>query len=101
MARAANAAAPTNHPRSEAQSVVPAERPPPVPPPARIRRSIDNARVVPPPAALTATGNVPVGAFDATMKVIVATPVARNSAVVTLTPTPAGNPDTDRTTGFV
>src|SRR5947207_13895774 len=100
MATAANADAPTNQPRSEVQSVVPGERPRPVPPPARIWRSRDTARLVPPPAAVTATGNVPVGAFDATMNVMVATPVARNSAVVKLTPTPAGNPDRDRQTGF-
>src|SRR5947207_15855806 len=101
MATAANADAPTNQPRSEVQSVVPGERPRPVPPPARIWRSRDTARLVPPPAAVTATGNVPVGAFDATTHAMVTTPGARNSAAVTLTPTPAGNPHSDRTTGSV
>src|SRR5438874_11085279 len=98
MATAANADAPTNQPRSEVQSVVPGERPRPVPPPARIWRSRDTARLVPPPAAVTATGNVPVGAFDATMNVMVAAPVAGNAAVGTLTPKLAGNAATDRST---
>src|SRR5438046_10271565 len=100
MATAANADAPTNQPRSDVQSVVPGERPRPVPPPARIWRSRDTARLVPPAAAVTATGNGAVGALNGTRNVMVATPGARHSAVVTLTPTPAGNPDPDRTSGF-
>src|SRR5437016_14676446 len=91
------AAAATNHARSGSQSPATEE----APPPARTRRSRETARVTPPPAASTDTGKVPAIAFGATMNVSVATPDAKNWAVVRLTPTPAGNPDTDSTTGFV
>src|SRR5436853_3988969 len=97
MTPAEIAAAATNHSKSGIQSLADGE----MPPPARTRRSRETARVTPPPAANTTTGYVPAIAFGATMNVSVATPDAKNWAVVRLTPTPAGNPDTDSTTGFV
>src|SRR2546422_5295622 len=89
--------APTNHPNSAAQSPAP----PSVPPPGRICRLREAEREMTEPTAQRVTGNVPTAALSATMKLRVVVPVAKNCAVEKLTPTPAGGPRMESTTGFV
>src|SRR5438445_4459025 len=89
--------APTNHPNSAVQSPAP----PSVPPRGRICRLREAEREMTEPTAQRVTGNVPTAALSATMKLRVVVPVAKNCAVEKLTPTPAGRPRMESTTGFV
>src|SRR2546427_3730271 len=89
--------APTNHPNSAVQSPAP----PSVPPPGRICRLREAEREMTEPTAQRVTGYVPTAALSATMKLRVVVPVAKNCAVEKLTPTPAGRPRMESTTGVV
>src|SRR2546426_12725575 len=89
--------APTNHPNSAVQSPAP----PSVPPPGRICRLREAEREMTEPTAQRVTGYVPTSALSATMKLRVVVPVAKNCAVEKLTPTPAGRPRMESTTGVV
>src|SRR2546422_4662540 len=89
--------APTNHPNNAAQPPAP----PSVPPPGRICRLREAEREMTEPTAQRVTGYVPTAALSATMKLRVVVPVAKNCAVEKLTPTPAGRPRMESTTGFV
>src|SRR2546426_8123393 len=89
--------APKTHPNSAVQSPAP----PSVPPPGRICRWREAGREMTEPTAQRVTGNVPTAALPATRKLRVVVPVAKNCAVEKLTPTPAGRPRMESTTGFV
>src|SRR2546425_12560428 len=97
MAAAEITIAPTNHPNSAVQSPAP----PSVPPPGRICRLREAEREMTEPTAQRASGYVPTAALSATMKLRVVVPVAKNCAVEKLTPTPAGRPRMESTTGVV
>src|SRR5256712_8959933 len=89
--------APATQPNSAGQSPAPRS----VPPLGRICRLRWPEREMTEPTAQRASGYVPTAALSATMKLRVVVPVAKNCAVEKLTPTPAGRPRMESTTGVV